>query len=253
MVQQRSRVCPFLSQAVHLNEDFGHPPGRTAMAMLEWRMKQRSKERRMVQKEQKGRKKTVAKEIKSTKAVGKERKRKERREEEKREEKLLRLRKASCAPIISSGVVKVIFCDGRLEIYTRPVKAAELMLENPGQFVCDSCHLEVSNRIPGLSADEELERRHVYFLLPMEMLYSVLTNEELNSLTHRASKALKHGTLNFTKIFPVLGDFCIFPSEAKTLDTPDQGNPEPIERYSRQRSWMPALETIVETSPRRLL
>ncbi|KAL3512165.1 hypothetical protein ACH5RR_024882 [Cinchona calisaya] len=159
---------------------------------------------------------------------------------------------ASCAPsIITNGVVKVLFSDGRLVIYTRPVKAAELMLENPGQFVCDSCHLKIGHRIPGLSADEELEVKQIYYLLPMEMLYSVLTCDEMNSLDNKASKAFKQGSLsNFSKNFPVLGDFCLFPlttSETKNLDSAING-PEPEEeRFSRQRSWKPALETIIET------
>ncbi|CAK9158644.1 unnamed protein product [Ilex paraguariensis] len=157
---------------------------------------------------------------------------------------------ASCAPsIISYGVVKVLSSDGTLEIYTRPVKAAELMLENPGRFICDSGHLKVGHRIPGLSADDDLERRQLYFLLPMEMLYSVLTNEEKITLTDKASKALKQGSLNLARIFPVLGDFCLFPpSEDKTVDSPARV-PELAERYSRQRSWRPALETIIETPP----
>ncbi|XP_021801090.1 uncharacterized protein LOC110745322 [Prunus avium] len=168
---------------------------------------------------------------------------------------------ASCAPslvISSSGVVKVMFLDGRLEVYTRAVKAAELMLENPGQFVCESSSLEVGNRVHGLTADEELERRQFYFLLPMDLLYSVLTHEELSSLTYKASKALKHRSFNsFSKIFPVLGEFCMFPSEAKRLDKnigdviSPSSHSEPmlvlVERYSKQRSWKPALETIVET------
>ncbi|CDO98332.1 unnamed protein product [Coffea canephora] len=156
---------------------------------------------------------------------------------------------ALCAPsIISSGVVKVLFSDGRLVIYTRPVKAAELMLENPGQFVCDSSHLKIGHRIPGLSADEELEVRQIYYLLPMEMLYSVLTSEEMGSLNDKSSKAFKQGSLSFSKIFPVLGDFCLFPltsETSKNLDSATNG-PEPAERYARQRSWKPALETIIE-------
>ncbi|KAL2461806.1 hypothetical protein Adt_45226 [Abeliophyllum distichum] len=153
--------------------------------------------------------------------------------------------------MISTGVVKVLSTDGRLIIYTRAVKAAELMLENPGQFLCDSCHLKIDQRIPGVSADEELERGQFYFLLPMEMLYSVLTNEEMNCLNEKASKGLKQGSLNFSKIFPVLGDFCLFPSsEAKALEVSSTSDSQPSERYSRQRSWQPALETIVETPPR---
>jgi len=157
----------------------------------------------------------------------------------------------SCAPSIisSNGVVKVLFSDnGNLQIYTKPVKAAELMLENPGQFVCDSASLKVGYRIHCLSADDELERRQLYFVLPTELLYSVLTHEELSSLTYKATKALKYN--NFGKIFPVLSEFCIFPSEGKTTDSMAT-EPQPMERYSKQRSWKPALETIVETPCRR--
>ncbi|GMY24005.1 hypothetical protein FCV25MIE_19246 [Fagus crenata] len=154
----------------------------------------------------------------------------------------------SCAPsIISSKVVKVLFNDGTLQAYTRPVKAAELMVEHPGQFLCESSSLKVGHRIQGLLADEELELRQFYFLLPMELLYSVLTFEEMSALSYKASKALKHGSFNnLGKIFPVLGEFCMFPSESKTINTPpcDQ---EPLQRYSKQRSWKPALETIVES------
>ncbi|KAJ4830334.1 hypothetical protein Tsubulata_041837 [Turnera subulata] len=163
----------------------------------------------------------------------------------------------SCAPSIisSSGVVKVLFSNGNLQIYTKPVKAAELMLENPGHFVCDSTTLRTGHRIHGLSADEELQRRQLYFLLPMDLLYSVLTREEMSSLTYKATKALKQ-TNNFGKIFPVFSDFiCIFPSEfVKTVDATNQSGEHTVpatERYTKQRSWKPALETIVEIPCRR--
>ncbi|PRQ15882.1 hypothetical protein RchiOBHm_Chr7g0178221 [Rosa chinensis] len=167
---------------------------------------------------------------------------------------------ASCVPsrLSNSTTVKVLFFDGRLEVYIRPIKAAELMLEHSGQFVVESSSLRVGNRIHGLTADEELERRRFYFLLPMDLLYSVLTHEELSALTYKASRALKHrGSFNnFSKIFPVLSEFFMFPnSESKPLDGSDHHSPAsnslvPLleTRYSKQRSWKPALETIVETS-----
>ncbi|THG15025.1 uncharacterized protein LOC114271273 [Camellia sinensis] len=163
----------------------------------------------------------------------------------------------SCAPsiICSNGVevVKVLFSDGRLEIYTRPIKAAELMVENPGHFICDSTHLKVGHRIPGLSADEELERRRrqLYFLLPMEMLYSVLTNEEFTSLRNRASKALtKHGSFNFSKIFPVLG---VWKDEKIT----SSGRKSDARHMGKTGSWFSAIKRVFiprskETVPRAL-
>ncbi|KAH6763397.1 hypothetical protein C2S52_020830 [Perilla frutescens var. hirtella] len=161
---------------------------------------------------------------------------------------------AMCAPsIISNNEVKIICSDGRLLVYTRaPIKAAEIMLEFPGQFLCESSHLKVGQRIPGICAEEELESGQLYFLLPMELLYSVLTNEELKFFTNKTTKGMKHAaTLNFSKIFP---EFCLFPngSEAKAVDESDEidGSNSLQKRYSRQRSWQPALETIVETPPR---
>ncbi|KAL0429564.1 UNVERIFIED_CONTAM: hypothetical protein Sradi_0582400 [Sesamum radiatum] len=168
---------------------------------------------------------------------------------------------ALCAPSIISnnGVVKVLSADGRLMIYTRdePVRAAEIMLENPGQFLCESRQLRVGQRIAGMCAEEELERGQDYFLLPMEMLYSVLTNEEMKSLVSqkpsRGSKQPAAAALNFSKIFP---EFCLFPNGAEAKAVEDQsaavggGDSQHVERYSRQRSWQPALETIIETPPR---
>ena len=153
---------------------------------------------------------------------------------------------ASCSPSkITNGVIKVLYFDGRLEAYTRPVKAAELMLEYPGQFVCESSYLKVGHRIRGLLAGEELQRRKFYFLLPMELLYSVLTHEELSSFNYKASKAMKHASFSsLSKIFP-----CRFYSEVKKLEGHSQvvNEPEQAETCSKQRSWRPALETIDET------
>ncbi|KAG4999367.1 hypothetical protein AAZX31_08G053700 [Glycine max] len=163
---------------------------------------------------------------------------------------------ASCTPslISNNGVLKILLSDGRLEAYKKPMRAAELMLEYPGQFVCDSCYLKVGHRIHGLLADDQLERRKFYFLLPMELLYSVLTHEEMSSLNYKASRATKHATFNnLGKIFPVFSELCMFPSELKRLEEADNQlqlvrEPEPpVQRYSKQRSWRPALETVDET------
>lgn len=162
---------------------------------------------------------------------------------------------ASCTPSLTpNGVFKVLFLDGRLEAYTKPMRAAELMLEYSGQFVCDSSYLKVGHRIHGLLADDQLEKRKFYFLLPIELLFSVLTHEEMSSLNYKASRATKHATFNnLGKIFPVFSELCMFPSELKRLEEADNQlqlvrEPEPpVQRYSKQRSWRPALETVDET------
>lgn len=158
----------------------------------------------------------------------------------------------------SNGVFKVLLLDGRVEAYKKPIRAGELMVEYPGQFVCDSSYLKVGHRIQWLLADEELERCKFYFLLPMDLLYSTLTHEEMSSLNYKAARATKHAKFNhLRKIFPVFGDFCMFPSDSesnKRLEGEDdqvvkkEEHDQPVERYySKQRSWRPTLETIDET------
>ncbi|XP_057767496.1 uncharacterized protein LOC130987821 [Salvia miltiorrhiza] len=167
---------------------------------------------------------------------------------------------AMCAPsIISSNEVKILCSDGRLLVYTRSsaMKAAEIMLEFPGQFLCESGQLKVGQRVPGVRAEEELESGQVYFLLPMEMLYSVLTDEELKFLTHKTAKGMKHAaaaaaaSLNFSKIFPEFN--CLFPNGSDASGVEEDGGDadslQQVGRFARQRSWQPALETIVETPP----
>ncbi|XP_022987495.1 uncharacterized protein LOC111485040 [Cucurbita maxima] len=163
---------------------------------------------------------------------------------------------ASCAPsMASNGAAKVLSLDGKLQSYTKRVQAAELMIEHSGKFLCDSADLSVGHRIQGLLPDEDLECRRLYFLLPMDLLYSVLTLEEMRSLTYTATKALKHGNSSgFGRIFPVLiTDLCISLSDVNRLKSADgdreNRSSKPVQRLmSKQRSWKPALETIAETS-----
>lgn len=163
----------------------------------------------------------------------------------------------SCTPSIlysSSSLVRVLFMDGKIQIFNKPIKAVEIMVDNPNQFLCNSSSLKVGHRIPGLAEDDDLELRQFYFLLPMDLLYSVLTSEEMSALSYRASKAIKHerGFTSIGKIFPV----CIFSGEGnkKTTTTGSVDKEDgrlleregSVERFVKQRSWKPALETIVE-------
>ncbi|KAG1330593.1 hypothetical protein COCNU_02G005610 [Cocos nucifera] len=141
--------------------------------------------------------------------------------------------------------------NGGVEQYVHSVRAAELMVENPGQFVCDANYLKVGCRVPGLVADKELEPRRLYFLLPMDMLYSVLTEEEMASISCKASSAIKKGggysrNIGRRLILPVLGDFCLFPAGAKQVKGRTGTVKNVGEMLSTGRSWRPALDTIEE-------
>jgi hypothetical protein len=179
----------------------------------------------------------------------------------------------------TSSATKVILADGTVTRLARPVRASELMRDHPGQFVCDSARLAVGCRVPGVAADELLRPRHAYFLLPMDMLYSVLTDDEMAALSDShaataAASAWKRIVTSATRgrdddraanrqpkddistcgdgarVYPMLG----------LLEAADLGADKP-ERVAaggvgksraataglrRHRSWQPALDTIEE-------
>ncbi|KAI4326284.1 hypothetical protein MLD38_031613 [Melastoma candidum] len=153
-----------------------------------------------------------------------------------------------CVPsVASTSASKVVTFDGKLALFTRSIRAADLMIQHPNHFLCDSSTLQVGQRVHGLATDEELEPRRLYFVIPMELLYSVLTYAEMSALTYKATKALKHGSgfNNLSRIFPVFTEFCIFPGNhdsKQTTEGADSGNDDfvVIERHGKQRSWQPA-------------
>uniref|UniRef100_A0ACD5TSJ2 Uncharacterized protein n=1 Tax=Avena sativa TaxID=4498 RepID=A0ACD5TSJ2_AVESA len=186
---------------------------------------------------------------------------------------------SSCIPLPPSPATssssastgcKVIHADGRVTRLPRPVRASQLMLDHPGQFVCDACRLAVGCRVPGVAADELLQPRRAYFLLPMDMLYSVLTDDEMAALSsasrgafHAASSAWKRIATGTTttrrhrqsngaggdggRVFPVVsllqlqGDHDA-PSRHAAAGFKSAG----AVGLRRLRSWKPVLDTIDE-------
>ncbi|KAJ1282862.1 hypothetical protein BS78_03G083900 [Paspalum vaginatum] len=189
-----------------------------------------------------------------------------------------------CAPSSSSSssATKVIHADGTVTRLARPVCAAELMHDHPGQFVCDSRRLAVGCRVPGVAADELLRPRHSYFLLPMDMLYSVLTHDEMAALSdshaataaasawkrittaaHRGAGRDRRSQPNDgcgdgvgVRVYPMVGLL-----EAGDLAAPDNNDTKPDLRapggaagksgcggavLRRHRPWQPVLDTIEE-------
>lgn len=146
----------------------------------------------------------------------------------------------------SNSTIRVIAVNGRVQELRRPVRASELTDRNPLHFICDANRLRVGCRIPGLAPSDELEPGRLYFLLPMDLLYSVLTDEEMAALTCKASRR-KYKSYIGRRIFPVLSELCLIPLEAEKVEEERRRSPEEEEvEVSRQRSWRPALDTIEE-------
>ncbi|KAG2242968.1 hypothetical protein Bca52824_095187 [Brassica carinata] len=124
----------------------------------------------------------------------------------------------------SSGVVKILApFTGTLDVFSKPIKTSQIVSQNSGQFITDSTLLQVGHRVTAVSPDEFLRpRRHLYLLLPTDMLYSVLTHEELALISEKAHR--DHDGVEIRE----------------TLE-------EKVLYESKYGSWRPGLETIVES------
>jgi hypothetical protein len=176
---------------------------------------------------------------------------------------------ASSSSSAAATTTKVIHADGAVTRLARPVRASELMLEHPGQFVCDPRRLAVGCRVPGVAAAELLQPRRAYFLLPMDMLYSVLTDEEMAALSESHSHAASswkriaaaarrhHGRLRRSgkdeacgggaRVCPMLG---LLETGGLGADNSKRELRASLAGKSgglrRHRSWQPVLDTIEE-------
>ncbi|KAJ0257293.1 Uncharacterized protein HA466_0081840 [Hirschfeldia incana] len=171
---------------------------------------------------------------------------------------------SSCAPLItSSGVVKILApFTGTLEVFSKPIKTSDIVSQNSGQFITDSTLLQIGHRVTAVPPNECLRpRQHLYLILPTDMLFSVLTQEELALISEKAAEILNESRYNHLKrvfpvcMFPVSGDRRRNSSSSNEDDHHDHDGVEIRNSTLEEKvlcelnygSWRPGLETIVES------
>ncbi|GLJ05072.1 hypothetical protein SUGI_0010500 [Cryptomeria japonica] len=123
------------------------------------------------------------------------------------------------------------------------MKVAELMLDNPNQFVCNLGSLKAGHLILALPAEEELAWGNTYFLLPMHKLRCVLSESDMGRIHQLKNKSKPISS--HSKIIPISQEG--FAAEKSWLPKL-AANEEEIEgmklRICGQRCWKPSLHTI---------
>ncbi|GLT96983.1 hypothetical protein SLE2022_145710 [Rubroshorea leprosula] len=104
----------------------------------------------------------------------------------------------SCGLSTSSSAgntAKLILEDDRLEEFSYPVKVSRILEKNSNSFICNSNDIDLDNILCAVDDDEELQPGELYFALPLSLLNSPLTAEDMGALAVRASLALNgsHG------------------------------------------------------------
>lgn len=104
--------------------------------------------------------------------------------------------------IRNSKAARVVLPGGEIRQFREPIKAAELMLENPNNFLVNSSSLNIGRRFSALSADEDLEFGNVYIMFPMKRVNSVVTASDMTVLLLAANSAAKRISGGNVKISP---------------------------------------------------
>ncbi|KAK4373334.1 hypothetical protein RND71_008718 [Anisodus tanguticus] len=153
--------------------------------------------------------------------------------------------------IKNSKAARVVLPGGEIRQFRDLVKAAEIMLENPNNFLVNSSSLNIGRRFSALSADEDLEFGNVYIMFPMKRVNSVVTAADMTVLLLAANSAAKRISGGNVKISPELS-----PAPESTPENSAGGrNLDVVEgfpvghemRYKLScRSRKPSLETIME-------
>ncbi|KAI9180429.1 hypothetical protein LWI28_004729 [Acer negundo] len=93
------------------------------------------------------------------------------------------------------STAKIIRMDGRLQEIRQPIKAGDVISQNPKTFLCSSESMYVDSVLPHVPEDEELQLGQIYFLMPLSKSHVPLTLQELCSLAIKASSALSDNHL----------------------------------------------------------
>nr|XP_033511104.1 uncharacterized protein LOC104092649 [Nicotiana tomentosiformis] len=155
--------------------------------------------------------------------------------------------------IRNSKAARVVLPGGEIRQFREPIKAAELMLENPNNFLVNSSSLNIGRRFSALSADEDLEYGNVYIMFPMKRVNSVVTASDMTVLLLAANSAAKRISGGNVKISPEVSA----PAPESTPENNAAGGRSldgvegfPVEQELKYRlscrSRKPSLATILE-------
>ncbi|CAL0304216.1 unnamed protein product [Lupinus luteus] len=102
------------------------------------------------------------------------------------------------------STVNIVHLDGRLQQLKEPTKAWVVLSQNPNSFICCLESMYVGSPMPPVAPTHELHLGHVYFLVPRSKSRTLLSLEDLCSLTIKVDAALLHSQPTYKYLNPHL-------------------------------------------------
>ncbi|GLJ05066.1 hypothetical protein SUGI_0010440 [Cryptomeria japonica] len=150
-----------------------------------------------------------------------------------------------------SKPVKLVRFNGgfeRIEV-KKGIKVAEVMMDNPNQFVCNLGDLQAGHRVQAIPAHEELKQGNTYVLLPMHRLHFVPSVSEMNAFNayvYRNSWGAQKNVRTDSKILPV-GEESLENTGLPKFEVDDIARKQwESLKKGGCRYWKPVLHTIYE-------
>ncbi|XP_059436219.1 uncharacterized protein LOC132169156 [Corylus avellana] len=149
---------------------------------------------------------------------------------------------------LGAQTAKLFDAHGNLQQIKLPVKAAELMLEQPGHAVAPVEELRQTRRISAMKADDELSAGKVYLLVPTGKVHCKVSELEMAIIELTCKKRASMLKPSGSKVSPATS--AAEPTEAGEDDVKafggDQAAGLPGHQFWNNKRWSPVLEPISE-------
>ncbi|XP_057838477.1 uncharacterized protein LOC131048524 [Cryptomeria japonica] len=151
--------------------------------------------------------------------------------------------------------VRIVDMSGQVEEFSTAVKVKQVLQNHPRHFLCFSRDLYAIKNGRLLPAEEDLRLGDIYFVLPISILDSDLSPQNLAALAARLVAAAKkegskhvqgsHGDSNLGHLSA--GNCHLSEKLMKSCDNSELQMAFKEHLLAKSRSWQPRLHTIQET------
>ncbi|KAK2649638.1 hypothetical protein Ddye_017127 [Dipteronia dyeriana] len=153
----------------------------------------------------------------------------------------------------SHKTTKIIDSNGHQRQVNVPIKAAEIMIEEPGHVICPVDELLRTHRVLPTKADDGLQAGKVYMLFPVVRVNGKVKEEEIKaacgnqkikkrSLLRRRRKSTSDGA----KVLPVVNEDVKDEVDGQFTVSGETVTGFPGYRLGNPKQWSPVLEAISE-------